>query len=458
MEFSKINALTKHGPDDYDLWTLTLPREKLQGIRQQLPVFDGDMRRVFEKIPSADHQSDGTIHFLLPHSEGLTLFSKDMGENFRDDNRYNGSSVRGTREEIMAELRDNLKTQGYAFRPNAAFFNVDVLTTLQKIMEHNTSYYQTDFAYDKEKLQKAAENIGGNRHFLWMTRDAGTWCFSDRDVHIRNTSPHNTWLYYGGCRSEHVKAFGIELHSVRDDVIKGNIFELDYQKHLDYLCTHSFDPVKVEISFSNPLACRLFDYQEYDQNWQSIVQRYGTADRRVFLVEDEQALARAVLQGRSMFWEATQEMSVDDYVKRMDHDRLHDYGYTADDLMLTGPLDAQVAVQHGLSCFALQKDGSKERIFDREAYQKQHYKGVLFGMSAEEKATLQYFRQECIPLFSPAEMRQICTLAVQAGMENDPVKAPLLDSIIHKAECAMLNEETEHALEQEQDMDMEARA
>ena len=61
----------------------------------------------------------------------------------------------------------------------------------------------------------------------------------------------------------------------------------------------------------------------------------------------------------------------------------HDYGYTADDLVLTGPLDAEKAVKNGLVCYALSPDGSKELIADRENYQERHYRGALFGMTAD---------------------------------------------------------------------------
>ena len=74
---------------------------------------------------------------------------------------------------------------GYHFRPNACFRNVDVLETLQKIMEHNTSFFQTDFAYDREMLREAAGDRNAPRHFLWMSRKGGTWCFPERSVHIR---------------------------------------------------------------------------------------------------------------------------------------------------------------------------------------------------------------------------------------------------------------------------------
>ena len=151
MEYSTINAVTKLAENDYELWTLTLPRPALHDIRQQPPVIDGDMRSVFDEIPSDNGQPNAAINFLLPHSGGLKLIAVDMGENFREDHRHNGGSVRGSREEIMAELRENLKSQGYHFRPNASFFNVDVLATLREIMEKNTDFYQTDFRYDIEK-------------------------------------------------------------------------------------------------------------------------------------------------------------------------------------------------------------------------------------------------------------------------------------------------------------------
>jgi hypothetical protein len=290
-----------------------------------------------------------------------------------------------------------------------------------------------------------------------MSRGGGTWCFAEPEVYIRNTSQHNTWNYYGGSKSEHVKTFWIELKGMRDEKVMGDIVEMDYQKHLDYLCTHSFEPTAVEIVFKNPNDVRTFSYQEYDQNFQSIAQRYGTVERVYFRVADPYALSRAAIEAHGLFWDATEPMKIDDYVKRLDRDRLHDYGYTADDLVLTGPLDAEKAVKNGLACYALSPDGSKELIADRENYQERHYRGALFGMTAEERDTLQYFKQDCIPLFSHGEMREIYSLAVQAGMENNPEKTPLLDRIIHKAECAMSNAETESALEQEHEFEMEDR-
>ena len=456
MEYSQINTLTKFGPDDFSLWTLTLPREKIHEIRQNNPASEGNLRDIFEAVPSCEEQPESICNFVLPHSNGLRLLTVDMGEGFAEKNRHNGCSVRGSREQIMSELRDTLKGQGYHLYENASFLNVDVLETLQKIMEHNTDYYQSDFQYDVTKLREAAADRNAERRFFWMSRGGGTWCFAEPEVYIRNTSQHNTWNYYGaGSKSEHVKTFWIELKGMRDETVLGDIVELDYQKHLDYLCTHAFNPSAVEMVFKNPNGCRTFSYQEYDQNFQSIAQRYGTVQRVSFLVADPYALSRAVVDAHGLFWEAAEPMDIEAYVKRMDHDRLHDYGYTADDLVLTGPLDAEKAVKNGLACYALNPDGSKELIADRDNYQERHYRGALFGMTAEERSILQYFKQDCTPLFTTEEMREICSLAVQAGMENDPDRSHLLDKIIHKAECMLPQEEQGYAPEQENEYNRE---
>ena len=317
---------------------------------------------------------------------------------------------------------------------------MDVLETLQKIMEQNTSFYQTDFKYDREILLEAAGDRNAPRHFLWMSRKGGTWCFPERSVHIRQTSPHNTWFFYGGCRDEQVKAFWVEVQGMKDNCVMGDILEIDYQKHLDYLCTHSHDPAEVEVVFKNPSSCRTFGWQEYEQNWRAITERYGTVERRRYLVEDEYQLFRDIVGTYKMFWDAVDVTEVDDYVKRLEHDRLHDYGHTAGDLTLTGPMDAERAVNQGLKCYILNEDGSREPVHDKEAYHQALFHGKLFGMEAGEKNILRYFKQDAVPLFNEEEMRKIYSLALQAGMENEPDGSRLLDSIIHKAECFLPGE------------------
>lgn len=452
MERSEIYALAKLESNKYHLRKLYLPREEIQEIRQLEGTGYDDLRSVFEGIPPAEDTKSGCMNFVLPDSRGgLCVRTKDMGSGFLQRNQYNGASMEGTREEMLAELRESLQRQGYHFRPNACFQNVDVLETLQKIMECNTSFFQTDFAHDREMLREAARDRKAPWNFFWMSRKGGTWCFPERSVHIRQTSQHYTWSFYGGGQDEHVKAFWVELQGMKNEQVMGNVLEIDYQKHLDYLCTHSHDPAEVEVVFKNPNGCHTFGWQEYCQNREAIADRYGTVERRRHLVEDEYRLSQDMAGARRMFWDAVDVMEVDDYVRRLEHDSLHDYGYTAGDMSLTGPMDAGRAVRQGLECYILNPDGSREPVRDREAYQQALSHGRLFGMEAGEKDILRYFMQDAFPLFNEEEMRKIYSLTLQAGMEDETEEGSLLDRIIHKAECFLTGEGQEEEPDEEQE-------
>ena len=196
MECSKINALSRVGENEYGLWTLVLPRELINAIRQLEPMASGDWEDIFEMLPTAGSNAEDILYFVLPHSEDLWLVPADMGKGFCADHRFNGESMQGTQEDIIAQLRENLRQQGYHFRPYACFLNVDVLETLQKIMEHNTSYYQTDFNYDREMLMEAAKDRNAHKQFFWMSRHGGTHCFPEQSVYIEQTGQHNSWIYY----------------------------------------------------------------------------------------------------------------------------------------------------------------------------------------------------------------------------------------------------------------------
>jgi len=441
MEYNQIYALTKFGDDDYSLWELTMSRKQIHEIRQHDSVVVGDTGVVLHELRAVDDQSKSMINFVLPHGNGLKLYMVDMGEDFIKNNRFNGSSIRGTGNAVVKELHDSLKKQGYGLQDCASFRDVDVISTLQKIVNHNTYYYQTDFSFDQDTLRKAAEERNGNRNFFWMSRKSGTWCFPERDVYIRDTNAYNTWMYYGNSKSEQVKAFWIELKGTEDDKAMGDIAEIDYQRHLDYLSTHSFEPAQVEVVFRNPNGYKTFDFKEYSKYWQEIGQEYGTVDKKRFLVNEPNALIHAMKGIQGEFRESTVPMDIESYVKRLDYDRLHDYGYTAGDMVLTGPLDVAEAVKHGLSCYAIYTDGRKGAIHDQEDFRRHQLASGLYGMEKAEKQILQYLKQGGVPLFTDEEMQKICFLAVQAGMGNETRGNELLNSIIHKAECVLPREE-----------------
>jgi len=114
------------------------------------------------------------------------------------------------------------------------FENVEVTASLEAIMKQNTAFYQSDFDIDKEIIKRAAESPNaGDKMLLWFSRPSGTYCFRERDVFISDTAPHNTWRYYKEQSRDPILAYAVELTGVQDGKIKGNLYELDYEKHYE---------------------------------------------------------------------------------------------------------------------------------------------------------------------------------------------------------------------------------
>ena len=114
------------------------------------------------------------------------------------------------------------------------FEDVDVLASLEAILKQNTGFYQSDFDIDKQIIaEKAASPNKEDKTLLWLSRPSGTYCFRERDVFISDTAPHNTWRFYKEQTRDHILAYAVELTGTQDGKIKGNLYELDYEKHYE---------------------------------------------------------------------------------------------------------------------------------------------------------------------------------------------------------------------------------
>ena len=129
------------------------------------------------------------------------------------------------------------------------FENVDVLAALGEIMRQNTAFYRNDFDIDKGIIQRAtASDQAVDKTLLWMSRPSGTYCFRERDVFLKGTRQHNTWRFYGEQTRDKILAYAVELTGTKDDTIRGNLYELDYQKHFQHVIDAAL-PVRVNRLF-----------------------------------------------------------------------------------------------------------------------------------------------------------------------------------------------------------------
>ena len=96
------------------------------------------------------------------------------------------------------------------------FENVDVLASLQQIMQQNTAAFQNDFDIDKKILTQAAKSKNAeDKVYLWFSRPNGTHCLRERDVFLRGTREHNTFRFYHEQTKERVLAYDSGTSTLR---------------------------------------------------------------------------------------------------------------------------------------------------------------------------------------------------------------------------------------------------
>ena len=320
------------------------------------------------------------------------------------------------------------------------FENVDVIDTLRKIMQHNTEHYQSDFEFDVERLQSAAEDSSGSRCFLWLSRGFGTWCFEERDVYIRNTHAFNTWDYYNHS-SENVKAFAVEIEALQDKAVVGYVFELDYKTHIEDVRKNCFNAQSVEAVFKHPDSnngyIRKFDIDEYNTNWYSIGQRYGEIETLRYEVGDEHRLQDILCKAKQIRIMNTVAGNLDEYIDKMVKERFHSYGYTRDDMVFTTPRDVFNALEHNVPVYMLSRDNIKEPVTSTDEISYHIFHKGIFGMTSGDKRLLEYLLalpENRVELFNSTELNQIYTLALVSGQTADLDKATLktVETIVYK--------------------------
>lgn len=162
------------------------------------------------------------------------------------------------------------------------FENCDILAVLGEIVTNNTKHYQSDFEIDKEILAKAAEEKNvRDREYLWMSRPCGTHCLKEKDVFLKGTSEHHTWTAYARQASE-IVAYAIRIRNKENEIIKGDLYELDYAKHCEETKKKAFavESVRIHCKAGEEL---IFPYKE----WFSVSSRYEYDERELLPADPE---------------------------------------------------------------------------------------------------------------------------------------------------------------------------
>lgn len=327
--------------------------------------------------------------------------------------------------------------------------NVDIIDTLQKITDNNTSNYSSDFEYDKQTLIGGSSDRAG---YFWMSRNSGTWMFPERDVYILQTSSHNTWSAYSE-KNDNVKAFFVEVQRISEGKAYGDIIELDYEKHLDYLVMNTVKPKEVRLTFKDSM--RNFSMNEYNTNFGSIRDRYGLVVDKTFLTEHENNLRYIISMARLKLAEEAVPTDVDSFMETFKEKLFEKYNYHQHDKEFVNTSDANAILKYGLNLYALTQDGVETKIHDNEEFNKHHSTDMIFCTNDVDKGLLKHLQEKAPSLFSEEENEILLDCVLQSAKENKIENLVALDKILYKLEHLMPKFSSDLTSEAEQELERE---
>ena len=195
------------------------------------------------------------------------------------------------------------------------FHDVDIVKSLQEIAEKNTVFHKADFLIDKQILKKAAESTSlDDKNYIWISREKGTHCFNERNSFIADTPEYNKFMFY---KNQDVLAYSVEIREMQDNVIKGNIYEIDYLSQCLFRQKNCSLLENITVTFENGNK-QVFSSEEYFQNTAQLQQKYGQI-KEVHYEAKQELQTKRVLETLQQQKKTTQRGNIKQYIQRLEN-------------------------------------------------------------------------------------------------------------------------------------------
>ena len=171
------------------------------------------------------------------------------------------------------------------------FEGVDILDSLEQIMELHTQHYKDDFDLDKELIPKLA--VSGepeDRHLLWLSRPCGTYTLREWEVYLEDSHANKVWKFYHEQTKDPVLAYALSIKDVQDGKVIGNIYPLDYGAHVERVKLLTCPIGKVAVLFEDGANITI-PYQNQRQLMNELMSVHGSPKTMTELPENERELA-----------------------------------------------------------------------------------------------------------------------------------------------------------------------
>lgn len=202
--------------------------------------------------------------------------------------------------------------------------NVDLLETMEEILNLNTQEYRSDFCYDVEHLLENVRESDTGGNYLWISTESGTQLLPERELFIPNNSVPETFKV---CTqgNEYPLVFLVEPTERVGDKILGRLTGLNPESYLATMVQRSQEANQVLLSFPNHEQPVSFSYKEFDQFYSKIQKEYGYYSGKQLIVPQENQLQESMKMTRNDIYQSGITMEVGEYLEELSAQREADY-------------------------------------------------------------------------------------------------------------------------------------
>ena len=106
MQYKTATILFRDGEDDFTLWVVDLPADRVMKFKRSECAIVGEISSLFTQLPIEPGNPNNRIHLLCKECEMYTLYTNDVSWDFFEKYSGEGVSVRGSKEVIFAEIKE----------------------------------------------------------------------------------------------------------------------------------------------------------------------------------------------------------------------------------------------------------------------------------------------------------------------------------------------------------------
>lgn len=172
------------------------------------------------------------------------------------------------------------------------YMDVDIIAVLEQRMKINTQHYQSDFEYDKEIIERSAQSDRKeDKTLIWMSRPMGTHCHREYDSFIEGTGANTTWRFYAEQGNDSIVAYAVELTGVKDGIVRGNLYELDYREFAAEITSKCVLPSELIKTFEDGFVVHVAPERSSYGYYINLVEEHGPIVDHFVIPQDKEQLS-----------------------------------------------------------------------------------------------------------------------------------------------------------------------